>query len=145
MHKSLIFVAVLMAVFVFVELSLAQAVPREVIVEDQDKSITQSRVQVKPLDFGNWQRQLATPDHSRFSPAFVQPQFGSLPTDMKIRILGPIQLVSRANGRVPGQDVYYQTWEHPQISFWGISPTFSLRRDRYTKEYGFKAGIRIRF
>lgn len=144
MHKSLIFVTVLIAVFVFVQLSLAQAVPREVSTEDQDKIITPARVQPKPIDPNAWQRSLDLPNRTWYNPNLAQLRFGALPTDTKLSF-GPIRLVSRLVGRVPGQDVYYQTWERPQITLWGISPTFSLRRDRYTKEYSFRAGIRIRF
>lgn len=144
MHKSLIFVTVLIAVFVFVQLSLAQAVPREVSTEDQDKIITPARVQPKPFDSTVWQRPLDLPNRTWNNPNLAQFRFGVLPTDTKLS-LGPIRLVSRLVGRAPGQDVYYQTWERPQITLWGISPTFSLRRDRYTREYSFRAGIRIRF
>lgn len=144
MHKSLLFVTVLIAVFAFVQLSLAQAVPREVSTEDQDKTITRLRVQPKPVDPNLWQPKLDLPNRTWDNHNLAPLRFGTLPTDTKLS-LGPIRLVSRIIGRAPGQDVYYQTWERPQITFWGVSPTFSIRRDRYTREYSFRAGIRIRF
>lgn len=142
--RSLTFVMMFIVAAIFVQTSLAQAVPREISDEDKPKIVGVEKVRPLISEPLVWQTRSFEVPRLETGRSFNQPRFGA-PSSDSIVSLGPLRLVSRSVARAPGQDVYYPAWERPKLTFWGIFPTLSVRKDRYTKQYGFRAGIQIRF
>jgi hypothetical protein len=131
----LLFVIVIVSNF-FGSTILAQTVPSQ--------STDTTPVEIKKFSLNVWQRPIAVPllpqSGLRFNEFKPSTNFSE-----RLMSVGPLRLESRIIGRAPGQDVFYRVWERPRLSIWNMSPSFSIRRDRYTKQYGFKLGIKLRF
>jgi hypothetical protein len=59
--------------------------------------------------------------------------------------VGPLRLTSRVIAREPGQMVYYAVRERPRFCIYGVCPTLTVRKEKYTRNYTFKLGGRMYF
>jgi hypothetical protein len=146
MYKTLVstlLMALVIAGTVFSQTSIGHDGPRKISDVTDDKILPPSVPMVMKADAFTQQPQISTPISGREIARFAPLYFRDDSPEVVIRA-GPIQLVSRQVA-CSTNVVCYRTWERPHFTFWGFSPILSLRRDKYTHQYGFKIGFRKQF